>query len=122
LKCKAILLYLFWAILNVGLFFGFVYLLIRAVGFIKEEFGLFQCVVFVFGLLSTCNSTEEYKKMNEPLKFEIGDIRKLTPANSINTTVEKNTLFNIELSILVGATINKKEAINYFLSLFPLLL
>lgn len=46
------MLYLIWGLFNIGLLLFFIVTCFRATKLIREKFGLFASVVFVFGLLS----------------------------------------------------------------------
>jgi hypothetical protein len=60
------MLYLFWALLNIGLFIFFVFICFNAAKRIKEKFGLVASVVFVFGLLSFVGHSDDDESNNKP--------------------------------------------------------
>lgn len=96
------MLYLIWSLLNAGLFVWFLFLLIKSVNFIWEEFGLFASIVLSFGLLSTCNLNEFNKGICGTKKWSIDKAENEAPAKSINTIITKNMMFGIHLYISYG--------------------
>ena len=53
------MLYLLWALINIGIFIFFILTCIRATKLIREKFGLFAAIIFVFGLLSFVSGPSE---------------------------------------------------------------
>jgi hypothetical protein len=49
------MLYLLWALINLGLFVFFIVICFSATKYVKERINLFGAVVFVLGLLSFTN-------------------------------------------------------------------
>jgi hypothetical protein len=60
------MLYLLWALLNVGLFIFFLVICFNATKLIKEKFGILTSIVFVFGLLSFIGQSNTDKDNKEP--------------------------------------------------------
>lgn len=60
------MLYLFWALINIGLFIFFVFVCFNAAKLIKEKFGIIASVVFVFGLLSFVGHSDGEEPNNRP--------------------------------------------------------
>ena len=60
------MLYLFWALLNIGLFIFFVFICFKAAKLIKEKFGILATIIFVFGLLSFVGHSDDEESNNKP--------------------------------------------------------
>ncbi len=65
------MLYLLWAILNIGLFIFFIVICFNATRLIKEKFGILTSIVFVFGLLSFFGRSNADKDNKEPNSNQI---------------------------------------------------
>ncbi|MEJ7911920.1 MAG: hypothetical protein WKF70_02110 [Chitinophagaceae bacterium] len=53
------MLYLLWGLINLALVIFFIGLCLGATKLIKERFGIFACIVFVFGLLSFAGGSND---------------------------------------------------------------
>lgn len=65
------MVYLLWALLNVGLFIFFIVICFNATKLIKEKFGFLTSIVFVFGLLSFIGRPNVDKDNTEPNSNQI---------------------------------------------------
>ena len=103
------MIYLFWAILNIGLFIFFIVLCFKATSLLRQKFGLFVSIFFVFALLSfMCNTND-----NTHNKIENGKIRtwEFTSRDSLDKEIfhtklnlKKHLLSKSQLGILYGKT------------------
>lgn len=95
--------YLIWMILNIGLAIYFYYLCFKGGHFIKEKFGSFAFVVFVFGLMSFVSVANKGNTDNEPLiKWESSmkdDSLVYHPTELKEIILSKNLMFSIGLSV-----------------------
>ena len=103
------MLYLLWGILNIGLFLFFVAICFKATRLLREKFGLFAAIIFVFGLFSFMSNSHNDKGNEEPnsnqirtWKFTTEDSINRNAAFLINTDLEKTLVFTLQLSILYG--------------------
>lgn len=103
------MLLLLWGILNIGIFIFFVVVCFRATRLLREKFGLFAAIIFVFGLFSFMSNSHNDKGNEEPNSNQTRKW-KFTPEDSIdrnetfliNTVLEKTLISTYELSILYG--------------------
>ena len=77
------MLYLLWALLNIGLFIFFIVICFNATKLIKEKFGVLTSIVFVFGLLSFIGQSNTDKDNKEPNTNQI-KTWKFNSADSLN--------------------------------------
>lgn len=76
------MIYLLWSLLNIGLFLFFLVICFNATKLIREKFGLFASLVFVFGLLSFIGkSSHDDNKQANSNQIKTWE---LTPESSIN--------------------------------------
>ena len=93
------MLYLFWALLNIGLFIFFIAICFNATKLIKEKFGVLTCIVFVFGLLSFVVRSNNDKDNNEP---DTNQIKTWGSNNHIEIELEKTFISKYSLGIEYG--------------------
>jgi hypothetical protein len=98
------MLYLIWALLNIGLFFYFLVICFKATKLIRERIGLLACVIFVFGLLSFAGgsgsvSVESNQPSNRYKKgeFMAPDSIKQQANRSMSIILEKTFVLNYNL-------------------------
>ncbi len=53
------MLYLIWGLINLALFVGFIGLCLGATKMVRKRFGIFACILFVFGMLSFAGGTND---------------------------------------------------------------
>jgi len=103
------MIYLVWAILNIGLFLFFVFVCFRATKLIKEKLGLFASIIFVFTLLSFVdapNSSEQ--KLGETFDFNLDKDENKTYNNkrSEHVTLDNNLIFFINLNMVYNKNVD----------------
>ena len=104
------MIYLFWAILNIGLFIFFIVVCFRATSLLKEKFGFFIAIFFVFGLLSfMCNSNDNNGNRRENGKirtweFASRDSLDKYATNHTNLFLNRNLFSKNQLGVLYGKT------------------
>ncbi|GAB4020879.1 hypothetical protein [Spirosoma koreense] len=103
------MLYVLWALLNLGLFLFFVSLCFRATKFIRENIGRLASLVFVVGLLafvgnSGRNRTTGYNSTNSVKKWEFNSRHNAvdTTLKFAPATIDKTLLSEIDLVVLYG--------------------
>lgn len=103
------MLYLLWAILNIDLFLFFIVVCFRATKLLREKFGVFIAVIFVFGLLSFVNNSnndEEDKGLdsggNRKWEFATTDSLDGNSISHLKIVLEKNLISSYELLIVHG--------------------
>ncbi len=103
------MLYLFWGILNIGLFLFFIATCFRATKLIRENFGLFASVVFVFGLLSFIGHSNNDNDNKEPnsnqiktWKFASEDSLNRNATSLVDIDLEKTLISKYQLGIKYG--------------------
>jgi hypothetical protein len=95
------MIYLAWAILNIGLFLFFVFICLRATKLIREKLGLFASIVFVFALLSFVSSSDgDHQKLGESFNFKLDKQEIENYSNKIAyARLDNNLIFSINLTI-----------------------
>lgn len=100
------MLYLIWAILNIGLLIFFIGICFNATKLIKEKFGILTTIVFVFGLLSfigTSNVNKDNKELNstqnKTWKFNSSDNFDKGSNRFIDIDLEKTLISKYRLGI-----------------------
>jgi hypothetical protein len=103
------MLYLLWGLLNIGLFLFFVVTCFRATRLVREKFGLFTSIIFVFGLLSFISNSNDDKDNIEPgtsqirtWKFVSEDSVDRNATFLINVELEKTLISKYGLGIEYG--------------------
>lgn len=103
------MLYILWSLLNIGLFLFFIITSFRATKLIKERFGLFAALIFVFGLLSFINNPNNNQENHEPnsnklrtWKFDFDDAPELNSTDYLDIELEKTIISKYELGIEYG--------------------
>src|SRR6185437_6672351 len=93
------MLYLLWGLLNVGLFLFFIVICFKATKLIRQNFGLFASIVFVFGLLSFIGHSNNNNDNKEPnsnqtktWKFTSDDSLSRNPTSSKFIVLEKTLI------------------------------
>lgn len=103
------MLYLFWALLNIGLIILFIIVCLKAAKLIKEKLGGAAAVIFVLGLLSYIgrpdsdkdNSTEN-SKQTSIWKFASADTLDKGSNSHISIDLEKTLMLKYSLGISYG--------------------
>ena len=103
------MLYLLWGLINIGLFLFFILICFRATKLIREKFGLFASIVFVFGLLSFIGHSNNDNDNKEPnsnriktWKFVSEDSLNRNATYFIDINLEKTLVSKYDLSINYG--------------------
>lgn len=103
------MLYLLWGLLNIGLFLFFVVTCFRATRLVREKFGLFASIIFVFGLLSFISNSNDDKGNKElgssqirTWKFTSEDSLNRNASFHIHVELEKTLISKYELGIKYG--------------------
>jgi hypothetical protein len=65
------MLYLFWSLLNIGLFIFFLAICFKATKFVREKLGLLAAIIFVIGLSSFVGNTNNDNDNKEPNSNQI---------------------------------------------------
>lgn len=111
------MLYLFWGLLNIGLFLFFIVTCFRATKLVREKFGLFAAVILVFGLLSFITTSGDDNDNREPVSSQIRtwnfaseDSLDRHATFFIDIELEKNLISKYELGIKYGK--DKREPLN----------
>lgn len=112
------MLYLFWGLLNIGVFIFFILICLRATKLLKEKSGLFATIIFVFGILSFIVNS------NKNTSNKDAGISQISTWNFVSTdSVDRNTISSIiveldktwisknELSITYGKGVKTEEPI-----------
>ncbi len=101
--------YLFWGLLNIGLFLFFIVTCFKATKLIREKLGLFASIIFVFGLLSFVgHSNNEYdnKESNsnqiKTWKFISEDSLNRNATYLLDIDLEKTLVSKYDLGIKYG--------------------
>ncbi|QEC53558.1 hypothetical protein EDD80_103330 [Anseongella ginsenosidimutans] len=106
--------YLFWAIVNIGIFLLFLGICFRATILVRKRFGLFASLIFAFGLLSFIGSTESHNNTganaNGIWEFASGDSLDRAPAFQIIIELEDTWFSQRRLDITYGR--DKKDGEN----------
>lgn len=89
------MLYLLWALLNVGLFIFFVIICFNAAKLTKEKSGVLAAIVFVFGLLSFVGKNNSDNDNMEPNSNQI-KIWKFNSPDSLNQGSNTYTIIDLE--------------------------
>lgn len=109
------MIYLLWALLNVGLFLFFIAICLRATVLIREKFGLFASIVFVFGLLSfVSGSGDEDENVPDSngirtWEYASGDSLRRTLSSRISIELEETSIAAYELRIEYGEDKQKRN-------------
>lgn len=77
------MLYLFWALLNLALFLFFIFTCLKATKLLREKFGIFASIVFVFGLLSFVGNPDNNNDNKSPGSNQLNTWNFYSP-NSLN--------------------------------------
>ena len=103
------MLYLLWGLLNIGVFGFFVVTCFRATKLVRERFGLFSSIIFVFGLLSFVSHSNDNNDNKEPnsnqirtWKFSSEDSLDRNATFLIDVELEKTLLSKYQLGIKYG--------------------
>ncbi len=103
------MLYLLWALLNIGLSIFFIITCFNATKLIKEKFGVFTSIVFVLGLLSFTGRSNADKDNREPdsghiktWNFNSSDTLDKTSNVFIQVDLEKTLISEYTLGIGYG--------------------
>lgn len=101
------MLYLLWALLNIGLFIFFIIICFNATKLIKEKFGVLTSLVFVFGLLSfigrsDTNNNEPNSNQIRTWKFSEEDSLKNNESYLLDIDLEKTLISKNNLGIKYG--------------------
>ena len=88
------MLYLLWALLNIGLFIFFIVICFNATKLIKEKLGALTSIVFVFGLLSFIGRSNTDTDNKEPNSNQI----KTWKFNSLDS-LDKGLNFFIDIDL-----------------------
>jgi hypothetical protein len=103
------MIYLLWALLNIGFFIFFIFICFNATKLIKEKFGIFTAIVFVLGILSSGGRHDFDKDNMEPnsnhprtWKFNSSDSLDKRLNNFQNIELEKNLISKYNLLIDYG--------------------
>jgi len=96
--------FLFWTLLNVGLFLYFIFICLRATRRVWERVGLFAACLMVFGLLSFIGHSKEQIKQPGPNPgnqwvTEQEEYQRLAPAVSISKNLVRSPTYKITLDI-----------------------
>jgi hypothetical protein len=117
------MLYLLWGLLNIGLFLFFVVTCFRATRIVREKFGLFASVIFVFGLLSFIGNSNNDKDNKEPgssqirtWKFVSEDSLDRNATFLIHVELEKTLISKYDLGIKYGK--DKQQNLNIPISAY----
>lgn len=94
------MIYLLWALLNIGLFLFFVVICIKATTLIKKQLGLLPSVVFAFALLSFTGGPGS-QKVKEQFDLKADNNAKKTRYSNGEAIahLDHNMIFSIELII-----------------------
>jgi hypothetical protein len=95
--------YLFWVILNIGVFLFFIFICFRATKLIREKLGSLSALIFVFGLLSfVVNSKDDYQKSGERYEFNFNkdNSKSLDNKSVAFATLDNNLIFKTQLAVL----------------------
>lgn len=105
--------YLLWGLLNIGLFLFFTFTCFRATKLLRDQFGLFATIIFVFGLFSfigNANDSDDNKEQDSngawTWKFIADDSVKRNATYSLNIDLEKTFVSEYTLAIKYGKDIN----------------
>ena len=110
------MLYLLWALINIGIFIFFILTCIRATKLIREKFGLFAAIIFVFGLLSfvsapNTNNNENRNQLNPShTRFNADESIEMYSGKFVTVPLERNLVSSYGLVISYG--ISKEEHLN----------
>jgi hypothetical protein len=105
---QTIMIYLLWGLLNIALFLFFIIICFKATKLIRQTFGLFASIVFVFGLLSfmgnSNNNDNKEPNSNEikTWKFTSNDSLIRHPTSSEFIDFEKTLISKYYLFIKYG--------------------
>lgn len=111
------MLYLLWAILNIGVFLLFIYVTYQATRLLRQKFGVGVALFFVIGLLSFVSSagTESEDAGFKPASQKSVSVN-LQEQNHYSALLEDNLAFEIKLDLITNkATVQAPfEAVNYY--------
>ena len=101
------MIYLLWALLNIGLFIFFIVICFNATKLIKEKFGVLTSIFFVFGLLSfvgRSNNDEDNKEpnSNQIKTWKFNSIDSLDKSSNIYMDVELEKTLISKYSLGIG--------------------
>jgi hypothetical protein len=103
------MIYIFWALLNIGLFLFFILTCFRATRLVREKLGFFASIIFAFGLLSFLSNSSDDKDNKEPnlnqirtWKFISEDSLDRNTTMLIDIELEKTLISRYELGIKYG--------------------
>ncbi|RIV21505.1 hypothetical protein DYU11_19070 [Fibrisoma montanum] len=103
------MLYLLWGLLNIAVFLFFVITCFRATRLVREQFGLFTSIIFVFGLLSFISNSNDDEVNKEPnssqirtWKFTSEDSLSRNATYFIDVELEKTLISKYQLGIKYG--------------------
>ncbi|MFC3811431.1 hypothetical protein [Lacihabitans lacunae] len=103
------MMYLLWALINIGLFLFFIAVSFKATILLREKLGLFASVIFVFGLLSfighSSNDNENKESNSTQIKtweFANGDSLKINGTDFLHIDLEKTLFSKYELRLKYG--------------------
>lgn len=99
--------FLFWALLNVGLFLYFIFICLRATRRVWERVGLFAACLMVFGLLSFIGHSKTVMKQptSNPAGRWVNDqevYKSISPVLSVSKNLLKSPTFKISLDVQLG--------------------
>jgi hypothetical protein len=113
--------YLFWGLLNIGLYIFFILICFKATKLIREKIGLFASIIFVFGLLSFVgHSNNDNKEPNsnqiKTWQFISVDSLKSNDSYLLDINLEKTLVSKYHLGIKYAK--NKQGQINIPISAY----
>jgi hypothetical protein len=97
------MLYLLWTLLNIVLFIYFLVFCLKMTTLIKEKFGRFASLIFVFGLLSfVSNSGDKDDENHQVKKWTFKLPNEVESSNYSYIIIEKYSIASIDLGVLYG--------------------
>ena len=99
------MLQLFWSVLNIAVFLGFVYLSYKTTVLIRKKINLFVSILFVLVLVSVVDAAEKSPEINNG-KSEIVSAtpgqKNFDQTQLIYITLQKDLLFHVDLAAFYG--------------------
>lgn len=106
------IVYILWALLNIGLFVYFLFICLQGLKLIREEIGLFAAIIFVLGILSFRSYNDNKNpqpNQHKKWQFATKDSLALNEIKHLNVDLENTVMSSYLLNIHYGKDKNQMK-------------
>lgn len=99
------IIYILWALFNIGLFVYFIFICLQGLKLIRENIGLFAAIIFVLGILSFKNYNDNINpqpNQHKKWQFATKDNLNINETNHLNVVLENTVMSSYVLHIYYG--------------------